>query len=71
MNSMEKIYVDKRGWQYAVRPGLNPDIYKVFYRKPEKSWHAMRARKWFASEQEAEADLEQWAAEKGMKCVKG
>lgn len=63
---MKKIYIDKRGWQYTVRPGLNPDIYKVFYRKPEKSWHAVRSREWFASAQEAEADLERWAIEKGL-----
>lgn len=64
---MKKVYVDERGWQYAVRPGLNPDIYKAFYRKPGKSWHAVRARKWSTSEREAEANLERWATEKGMK----
>lgn len=71
MSRMKKTYIDERGWQYAVRPGLNPDIYKVFYRKPEKSWHAVRARKWFASEREAEADLERWAAKKHMRCMEG
>lgn len=71
VSRMKKVYVDERGWQYAVRPGLGNDIFKAFYRKPGKSWHAVRARKWFASEQEAEADLERWATEKGMKCMEG
>ena len=38
-----KVYKDERGWQYAVRPGLGNDIFKAFYRKPGKSWHAVRA----------------------------
>lgn len=65
----KKVYIDERGWQYAVRPGLGNDIFKAFYRKPGKSWHAVRAMAWFASEREAEADLERWAIEKGMKLM--
>lgn len=68
---MEKTYVDERGWQYAVRPGLGSDIFKAFYRKPGRSWHAVRALPWFTNEQEAEADLARWAAKKGMKCKEG
>ena len=69
VSRMKKTYIDERGWMYAVRPGLGNDIFKAFYRKPGRSWHAVRARNWFASEQEAEADLERWAAEKGMKLM--
>lgn len=68
---MKKIYIDKHGWQYAVQSGLSPDIYKAFYRKPGKSWREVRALPWHASEREAEADLERWATEKGMKCMEG
>lgn len=35
---MKKTYIDERGWQYAVRPGLGGDIFKAFYRKPGRSW---------------------------------
>lgn len=70
VSMMKKTYIDERGWQYAVRPGLGNDIFKAFYRKPGRSWHAVRALAWFTNEQEAEDDLAWWAAEKGMKCVK-
>lgn len=36
-----------------------------------KSWHAVRVLAWFASEREAEADLERWAAKKHMRCMEG
>ena len=68
---MKKTYIDERGWQYAVRPGLGHDVFKAFYRKPGKSWHAVRVLAWFASEQEAEADLARWAAKKGMRRMEG
>lgn len=68
---MKKTYIDERGWQYAVRPSLGNDVFKAFYRKPGRSWHAVRALPWFTSEQEAEADLARWAAKKGMKCKEG
>lgn len=71
VSRMKTIYIDERGWQYAVRPGLGNDIFKAFYRKPGRSWHAVRALAWFTSEREAEADLERWAAKKGMKLMEG
>ncbi len=71
VSNMKKTYIDERGWQYAVRPGLGHDVFKAFYRKPGKSWHAVRVLAWFASEQEAEADLARWAAKKGMRCMEG
>lgn len=69
VSRMKKTYIDERGWQYAVRPGLGHDVFKAFYRKPGKSWHAVRVLAWFASEREAEADLERWAAKKHMRCM--
>lgn len=66
-----KTYIDERGWQYAVRPGLDPDIYKAFYRKPGKSWHAVRVMTWRSDRQEAEDDLARWAANKHMRCMEG
>lgn len=71
VSRMKKTYIDERGWQYAVRPGLGHDVFKAFYRKPGKSWHAVRVLAWFASEREAEADLERWAAKKHMRCMEG
>lgn len=71
VSRVKKTYIDERGWQYAVRPGLGGDTFKGFYRKPGKSWHAVRVLTWFASEQEAEADLARWAAKKGMRCMEG
>lgn len=55
-------FVDKRGWEYEVRPGLQGK-YKVFYRKPKPGqkndfgWHARRASDWFADEAAAVSDL--------------
>lgn len=62
-----KVYEDSRGWQYAVRPGLNPDIYKGFYRKSGKAgWHAVRVLKWHDTPESAEEELAAYAAKHHM-----
>ena len=55
------------------RPAVVRDLrfFRAFYRKPGKRWHVARALEWFTNEQEAEADLERWAAKKHMRCMEG
>lgn len=62
-----KTYEDNRGWQFTVRPGLGGDMFSVFYRKPGKSWHSVRAVPWFNTEAEAETELIEYAQKHKMK----
>lgn len=62
-----KIYEDSRGWQFSVRPGLSGDMFSVFYRKPGKSWHSVRAVPWYATASEAEMALDDYAAKHKMR----
>lgn len=64
-----KIFEDNRGWQFTVRPGLGGDMFSVFYRKPGKSWHSVRAVPWFNTEAEAETALTEYAQKHKMKEV--
>lgn len=64
-----KVYEDSRGWQFTVRPGLGGDMFSVFYRKPGKSWHSVRAVPWFITEAEAETALTEYARKHKMKEV--
>lgn len=66
---MKLIYEDARGWQYTTRPGLGGDTFSVFYRKPGKSWHSVRALPWHDRETDAETDLIAYAAKHKMKEV--
>ena len=63
------IYEDARRWQYTVRPGLGGTPFSVFYRKPGKSWHSVRALPWHDREIDAEADLIAYADKHQMKKV--
>ncbi len=62
-----KIYEDSRGWQFSVRPGLGGDTFSVFYRKPGKSWHSVRAVPWYQTAAEADMALDDYAAKHKMK----
>ena len=64
-----KVYKDERGWQYAVRPGLGNDIFRILS-KTKKSWHSVRALPWHDREIDAEADLIAYANKHQMKKVK-
>jgi hypothetical protein len=64
------IYEDSRGWQYTTRPGLGGTTYSVFYRKPGKSWHSVRAVPWFSAEGDAETALTEYAQKHKMREVK-
>jgi gamma-glutamyltranspeptidase len=64
-----KIYEDSRGWQYSVRPGLGGDTFSVFYRKPGKSWHSVRAVPWYGTAAEADMALDDYAAKHKMRKV--
>ena len=65
-----KVYKDERGWQYAARPVLGEYVYIVMRRMAGERWKQAHVLSWFANKQAAEDELERWAAEKGMKCVK-
>lgn len=63
------IYEDSRGWQFTTRPGLGGDTFSVFYRKPNKGWHSVRAVSWFDNEADAEVALVEYAKKHHMKEV--
>lgn len=71
VSRMKKIYIDEGGWQYAVQPVLRAYVFTVMRRRSGKGkrWRAVHAKEWFMSAQQAEADLERWAIEKGMKLM--
>lgn len=68
---MDKKYIDSRGWKYQVMPGLGESNYKARYQKPDKNgsdgWHCVRALPWRNTKDEAQADLDRLAKEKGWK----
>ncbi|WP_455048756.1 hypothetical protein [Mitsuokella sp.] len=68
---MKKTYIDELGWQYTVQPVLLRCVFTVMRRRPGKGkrWRMVHAKEWFVSAEQAEADLERWATEKGMKCM--
>ena len=66
------IYIDKRGWLFAVMPGLGESNYKARYNKPEwpdEKWKCLTALPWRKSEAEAEADLKAYAEKHGMTAI--
>lgn len=64
-----KKYIDNRGWKYQVMSGIGPDTYKARYQKPEKhgsnGWKGVAAVPWRKTAEEAQADLDRLAKEKG------
>lgn len=63
-------YTDDRGWKYKVMSGIG-ESYKARYQKPEKhgdaGWHGLAAVPWRPTFQEAQADLDRLATERGWK----
>ena len=66
---MGKKYIDGRGWQYQVMPGIAAPPYpnyKARYQKPgSASWRCVAALPWRLTEEDAQSDLDQLAAKKG------
>lgn len=62
-------YVDKRGWRYKVVGGIGKDAYKARYHRPENGldsgWKCCAKLPWRSTFDEAQADLNGYAAEKG------
>lgn len=62
-------YQDSRGWTYFVRTGLGLSTFKTFYRKPGKvpgiGEHGYRNTPWRDRFDQAQADLNKLAQEKG------
>jgi hypothetical protein len=66
----EKVYLDKRGWQYFVRSGIGGDRFKAFYRKPgQDGEHGYTRLSWRDSFGEAQVDLDALAEAKGWEPV--
>lgn len=67
---MGKAYVDDRGWKYKVMGGIGQN-FKARYQRPEKSggegWKGLAAVPWRNTFEEAQADLDRVAKEKGWK----
>ena len=67
---MPKKYIDARGWKYQVMSGIGSDpVFKARYQRPEKQgdvgWKGLAAVPWRSSREEAQADLDRLAKEKG------
>lgn len=68
---MPKKYIDHRGWKYQVMSGLGPDAFKARYQRPEKhgdvGWKGCAMVPWRKTFDEAQADLDALAMERGWK----
>ena len=63
---MRKTYEDGRGWRYEVRETLRANTYKAFYCKAgKKSFHACRQFEMRDNRDEAQAELDAYAAAHG------
>lgn len=64
------IYIDRRGWKYKVMGGIG-DTFKARYQKPDKTgdagWKGLAAAPWRETFEQAQADLDELAQEKGWK----
>ena len=64
-------YIDGRGWKYRVMSGIGLDAVKARYQKPEKQgddgWKGLATVPWRTTFEEAQADLDRLASEKGWK----
>lgn len=62
-------YRDKRGWRYKVVAGIGSGAFKARYLRPEKDlnscWKCCAKLPWRETFDEAQADLDAYAAEKG------
>ena len=62
-------YIDKRGWKFRVMHGVG-DVRKVRHNKPgARSWKCVAVLPWRENREDAERDLEAYAASHGMKKV--
>ena len=69
-----KKYIDKRGWKYQVMGGISAYTgagFKARYQKPDRSgasgWKGVRQLPWRQTFEEAQADLDRMASEKGWR----
>lgn len=64
-----KKYIDKRGWKYKVMSGISGNTFKARYQKPEKNgsigWKGLHTVPWRDNFDQAQADLNAYAKEKG------
>lgn len=64
-----KAYIDDRGWKYRVMPGIGNNSFKTRYQKADKHglirWKGLSSLPWRASFDEAQADLNAYAKQKG------
>lgn len=62
-----KMYEDWRGWRFKVMSGLGKYRFKARYKNPSRGgWHCVGLLPWRATAEEAQADLDCYAAKKGM-----
>ena len=66
-----KKYIDKRGWKYQVMGGIGGGIFRARYQKPNHSgatgWKSVGQLPWRLTFEEAQADLDRMACEKGWR----
>lgn len=66
---MSKKYIDSRGWKYVVLPGFGKGAYKAWFQKAGKfgvmGWKCVAALPWRKTREEAQADLDRLAEQKG------
>lgn len=62
-----RVYMDKRRYLYFVRGGLGDSGFKTFYMVPGKAKQrsCLIFKDWRPTEEEAQADLDRVAAERG------
>lgn len=61
-------YIDRRGWKYRVVSYRG--TWKACYNKPDRNvWMSVDALLWRENREDAERDLEAYAASHGMKKV--
>lgn len=65
-----KIYTDRRGWKFYVRSGIGGDNFKPVYSKPGSTRvHCSTMFSWRNTFDEAQADLNKMAKERGWREV--
>lgn len=71
MESDIRMYIDGRGCKYKVMSGIGLDTFKARYQKPDKhgnsGWKCVKSLPWRSTREEAQADLDHMAAERGWK----
>lgn len=64
-------YIDSRGWKYRVMSGLGENTFKARYQRPEKhgnvGWKGLTSVPWRKTFEEAQADLDALAEDRGWK----